>query len=45
MEERSRREVLEARERKDHLGKVRGLLTGGKVEEACEALQTAGDHR
>jgi len=45
VEERSRQEILAARERKDHLGKVRGLLTGGKVEEACDTLQTAGDHR
>lgn len=37
--------VRAAREKSDHLGKVLGLLDGGDVEAACDALQEAGDHR
>jgi len=41
----SRRQIRGARERNDYLGRVRGMLCGGQVEEACEVLQKSGDHR
>jgi len=37
--------VLAARERGSTVGKVVGLVAGGDVEAACDALQATGDHR
>ncbi|XP_023336271.1 nuclear pore complex protein Nup98-Nup96 [Eurytemora carolleeae] len=45
VEEASRRDKVSAREKKNYLGRVRALLTGGRVEDACDALQSKGDHR
>ena len=45
VEEASRRDIVSAREKKNYLGRVRALLTGARVEDACDALQSKGDHR